>query len=225
MKKACLLLIPIFIALVGCETFKVGLDQEGHYSSGLDKSISGQGDNDAFRSYQVYGGDSFSTDETSNADLTFGNFTGNFSDIKDIDTINSYIIASEENFFISAEGPQNVGTKEDNGLFLGANSKYSDGVLSFVFTRDIKYVEIVATPYFYIDTSWNADEPIVDDGVGISVCDSLYVPLVSTLDAETKAVQETTCKYDVTNKEGDKNKISLRVKQKRAFLKKITLYY
>lgn len=225
MKKAYLLLIPVFIALVGCETFKIGLDPQGHHSSGLDKSISGQGDNDAYRSYQTYGGDIFVTDGKSNANLTFGNFTDNLSDIKDIDTLNSYIIASEENFFLSIEGPQNVGTKKDDGLFVGANSKYSDGLLSFEFTKDIKYVEIIASPYFYIDTSWNSDEPVVDDEVGISVNDSLYVPLVSTLDSETKTVKETTCKFDVSNKEEDKNKISLRVKQKRAFLKKITLYY
>ena len=205
--------------------FKVGLDQEGYHSSGLDKSISGREDDDAFRPYTTFGGDVFTTDGTSNVFLTFGNFTDNLSDIQNIETINSYVIASEENFFSTVEGPKYAGTKELDGFFLGTDSKYADGVLTFVFSKDIKYVEIIATPYYYIDSSWNKDEAIPDKDVGISVNESAYVPLVDTLDSETKSVKETTCKYNVSSKTEDKNKITLRVKQKRVFLKKITLYY
>ena len=65
----------------------------------------------------------------------------------------------------------------------------------------------------------------MDEEVGISVNGSLYVTLTSSLDKDTNEVKETVCKYDVSNKAEDKNKVSLRVKQRRAFLKKITLYY
>ena len=225
MKKSLLLIVPALLCLTGCETFKVGLDQTSEHKSGLDKSISGQADNDGFRPYSLFGGDTFSTDDTESGELTFGNFTDSFSDIKDLETINSYIIPSADNFFTGVEGPQNVGVKEEDGFFLGADSKYSDGVLTFVFTKDIKYVAITATPYYYIDRSWNGEDPVVDEEAAISVNDSLYILLDSSIDQETNSVKETVCKYNVSNKVEDKNKVSLRVKQRRVFLRKITLYY
>ena len=225
MKKSLLLFIPAILCLTSCEVFKVGLDQTGSHSSGLDKSISGQDEDDAFRPFSTYSGDMFSTEGLESAYLTFGNFTDSFSDIKDVATLNSYIIASEENFFSTVESPKNVGVKENDGFFLGADSKYADGVLTFAFTKDIKYVEITATPYYYIDTAWNGEDPVIDQDSAISVNDSLYIPLASGTDSETKKVKETVCKYDVSTKGEDKSKISLRVKQRRVFLRKITLYY
>ena len=224
MKKSLLLLAPVLLCLTSCQEFKIGLDN-GNHSSGLDKSISGQGSYNAADEYKTFSGDVINVGDSKSVDLTFGNFTDNLSDIKDIETINSYIIASEDNFFVSVSGPSCVGTKEEFGLFLGADSRYADGYLSFSFNKDIKYVVITATPYYYINTAWNGDDVILDENVGISVNGSLYVPLVSSTEGENQEVKETQCKYDVSHKEEDKNIVSLRVKQKRAFLKKITLYY
>ena len=224
MKKSLLFLVPALLCLTSCQEFKVGIDG-GSHRSGLDKSVSGQGSNDAADSFKLYGGDVIQTDDLTSLELTFGNFTDNLSDISDISILNSYVIASEDNIFTTIEAPKYVGTKEEQGLFVGADSRYADGYITFSFNKDIKCVAITATPYYYIDTSWNGDERIVDEEVGISVNGSLYVPLASSLDKDTNEVKETVCKYDVTNKAEDKNKVSLRVKQRRAFLKKITLYY
>ena len=224
MKKSLLLLVPALLCLTSCQEFKVGIDG-GYHNSGLDKNNSTQSSNLPADSYRTFAGDTFDVGDTSKVELTFGNFTDNLSDIEDINIINSYINVSEENVFNTVEAPKYVGTKEEQGLFLGADSRYADGYLTFVFSKDIKYVEITATTYYYINTAWNGDDLVVDEEVGISVNGSLYVPLVSTLDNETKNVKETVCKYDVSNKSEDKNKVSLRVKQRRAFLQKIALYY
>lgn len=224
MKKSLLLIVPALLCLTSCQEFKVGLDN-GYHSSGLDKSISSQGSATAADEYKTYGGDIFNVGDASSVELTFDHFTDNLSDITDIEKLNSFVVPSEDNFFVTVEGPSNVGTKEEQGLFIGTNSRYADGYLTFNFNKDIKYVVITATPYYYINTAWNGDEAVVDEDVGISVNGSLYVPLVSTLDAETNCVKETQCKYDVSSKAEDKNKVSLRVKQRRTFLKKITLYY
>ena len=224
MKKSLLLLVPALLCLASCQEFKVGIDG-GSHRSGLDRSDSVQSSNVPADSYRTFGGDTFKVDDASKVELTFGNFTDNLSNIEDINIINSFIIASEENIFSTVEAPKYVGTKEEQGLFLGADSRYADGYLTFAFSKDIKYVEITATPYYYINTAWNGDDLVVDEEVGISVNGSLYVPLASTLNSETNNVKETVCKYDVSNKSEDKNKVSLRVKQRRVFLKKIALYY
>ena len=223
MKKSLLLLIPALMCLTSCQEFKVGLDG-GYHSSGLDKSISGQNSSSPADEYKTFGGDVFTTGDLASVELTFAGFDDNISDIKDIDAINSYVVSSVENVFVTVEAPSHVGTKEE-GLFLGADSRYADGYLTFSFNKDIKYVIISATPYYYHNTAWNEDDLVVDENVGISVNGSLYVPLVSTIEQETQKVKETLCKYDVSNKQEDKNKISLRVNQRRAFLQKITLYY
>ena len=223
MKKSLLLFIPMLICLTGCQEFKIGIDYD-KYSSGLDKSLSSQNQNDTLGEYHLFGGDVFDTAETTSVEITFGGFTENLSNITDIELLNSYITCSEEGFFTSVESPKNIGVKKDNGLFVGADSKYTDGVLGFVFSKNIKYVKVTASPYYYINTAWNEDTPVVDEPVGISLDNSHYVPLVTSLD-EAGQVKDTDCKFDVSNKSEDKNKISLRVKQKRAILKKITLYY
>ena len=220
MKKSHLIFIPVLFMLASCETFKVGFTNDQH-EAGLDN---GSASLYVVPSYPAYGGDQFTISENEKlAEIVFTGYTNNLSNIQDIDLLNSLVDINQEDFFITTESPLNVGTDEEDGLFIGANSSYVDGELTLAFKQDIKYIEIIATPYFYISHSWNEEEYKIDQDVYISVNNSPYVVLLTSQN-EDGSVKETTCRY-LNYAQENKDKITIRVGRRRAFIKKIKLYY
>ena len=220
MKKSRLVFIPLIFMLASCDTFKVGFTDEKH-EAGLDQ---GSGSVYIVPSYPTYSGDQFTvSDNEKSASIVFTGYTDGLSNIQDIDLLNSLVDISQQDFFITVESPLNVGTDEKDGLFIGADSSYVDGELTLAFKQDIKYIEIVATPYLYVSHSWNEEEYKIDQDVCISVNGSAYVALLTSQN-EDGSLKETTCRY-INHAQENKDKITIKVGRRRAFIKKITLYY
>ena len=220
MKKSRLIFIPLIFILASCDTFNVGFTDDQH-EAGLDY---GSASVYIAPSYPTYGGDQFTVSENEkSASIVFTGYNDGLSNIKDIDLLNSFVNIDQEDFFITVESPLNVGTDEEDGLFIGADSSYVDGELTLAFKQDIKYIEILATPYFYVSHSWNEEEYKIDKDVCISVNGSAYVMLLTSQN-EDGSVKETTCRY-LNYAQENKDKITIKVGRRRAFIKKITLYY
>lgn len=221
MKKVKFLVLPLLLCLTGCQTFEVGYDEFEH-DKGLDKSVSGN--SYSAITYSYYGGDQYAINTNlETANITFAGINTNDSNVTDIEKLNSYVVSDKENFFETIENPYNVGTNEEFGLYLGVSSTYAHGEMTLVLNKDIKNIEIVATPYYFYRDAWNEEELVVDQDSAISVNGSPFIRLSTSVN-EAGVVNETTCKYQNYASE-NKNKVTLRVGPTKAFIKKITLYY
>ena len=220
MKKSRLVFVPLLFVLASCETFTVGFTDDVH-EAGVDHSTVS-----AYKepSYPSYGGDQFTPSENENiAVITFSGIDDGLSNIQDIDKLNSFVTIDKEDFFQTIENPLNVGTKEGEGLFIGADSTYVDGEMTLVFKQNIKYVEILATPYYYVSHSWNDEKTQIDSDAGISVNGSPYI-FISSSQNEDGSIKETNCRF-LNYAQENKEKVTIKVGPKRALIKKITLYY
>jgi len=220
MKKSHLIFVPLVFLLASCDTFKVGFTNDKHEAGVDNDSASAY----MVPSYPTYGGDQFTVaDDSPRAVITFTGYDDGLSNIQNIEKLNSFVTIDQEDFFATVENPLNVGTDEEDGLFIGADSSYVDGEMTLAFKKDIKYIEIIATPYFFISHSWNEEKYNIDKDVCISVNGSPYVDL-STTQNEDGSLKETTCRYS-NRAQDNKDKVTIKVGRRRAFIKKITLYY
>ena len=220
MKKSLVILIPIFLLLTSCQTFKAGYTDDRHEAGPDYGSVSIY----SVPSYQTYSGDQFTVGENDpKAVITFTGYSTSQSNIQDIEKLNSYVSLETEEFFSTVEEPLNVGTDRDEGLFIGANSTYVDGQITLAFKKEIKHIEILAVPYSFLTYAFNSEELKIDKDTGISVNDSPYIMLTTTQN-DDGSVKETLCRYDNYAKE-NKDKITIKVGHRRAFIRKITLYY
>ena len=203
MKKSHFIFIPLVFMLASCDTFNVGFTNDKHEPGIENGTVSKY----VVPSYPTYSGDKFTvTDEDPRAVITFTGCNDGLSNIQDIEKLNSFVSVDQEDIFVTVESPLNVGTDEEDGLFI-----------------DIKYIEIVATPYFFVSHSWNEETYKIDQDVCISVNDSPYISLLTTQN-EDGSLKETTCHYS-NHAQDNKDKITIKVGRRRAFIKKITLYY
>ena len=89
-------------------------------------------------------------------------------------------------------------------------------------TKAVKDVVIEATPYYYLDTSWNEDELKIDANCCLAVNSSNYIRLSSLTNEGKTEVNTTACRYHLAEPQ---NQIKIKAGGERSFIKKITLYY
>ena len=221
MKKKGLLLIPFAILLASCDQVTFGFSQ-GLHSAGMEGSFNTSSKKEAPDSYSYYAGDIIETEGKNEANITFTiDQTESFLDVSKLnDLITSDVDASE--LSITPKECANVGSNENNGLFIGADSTYVDGYLILGFDKAIKDIKIEASPYYYLKNAWNEDTLVIDQDVAISVNGSGYVKLSSELNESGDKVNLTTCRYHLS---GNDNEVMIKVGPRRAFINKITLYY
>ena len=218
MNKSKLLVLPLIFMLTSCQEVKFGFEQ-GVYSSGLDKEVS-SAENEA-PSYSYKKNDTLDNTGLNQAVLTFTNIKESASDIQDVEKIAQYLHFSQE-IFSSVVSPKYVGVKDNGTFFIGAESTYVDGSLSFNFNVAIKNVEIKAKPYFYVKTAYNEEELMVDSEVAISVNNTGFIKLDETKDNENVTVAQSTCTYHLPQ---ESQTITLKVGKRRAIIDQITSYY
>ena len=217
MKKIAYL-IPVVLLLTSCEMFRIGFTNEQH-EPGVDGGAS-TSQKTYTESYSYYSGDSIDTEGKSVAHLTF-NAPEGLSDIA-IEKVDELVSCDVDGLYAGAVEASNVGTRADAWLFIGTSSSYADGYLTLGFNSPIKDVLIEATPYYYVDSSWNDDKLIVDEGVCVAVNTSGYIKLSSlTNDAKTE-VNTSECRYHFQESQ---TQIKIKAGGQKAFIKKITLYY
>ena len=218
MKKRILLVLPMLALLTGCQEVKFGFSQ-GFYSSGLDHEVSSS--QNEVPSYSYRSNDTLDTAGLNEANLIFTNIDKSYSDLQDEEKIVSFF-NFDQAILTSISNPKYVGTKDDGTFFIGAESTYVNGTLTFNFNTAIKDVEIKAQPYYFIRTSYNQEELVADEEVAISVNDSGFIKLNETKDLENVTVKETTCAFHLAQ---ESQTISLKVGKRRAIIKQITFYY
>lgn len=217
MKKIAYLL-PVFLLLTSCDVFKIGYVNEKH-EPGISGN-SGTSQKTYTESYSYFSGDSIDTEGKRTANITFASEEG-LSDIAK-EKVDEIISCDVDDFYSGAVETFNVGTREDAWLFIGTSSSYADGFLTLGFNVQIKDVVIEATPYYYVDSSWNEEELLIDDGVCLAVNSSGYIKLSSLTNEEKTEVNSTECRYHFSE---TTNQIKIKAGGKKAFIKKITLYY
>ena len=217
MKKVALL-IPLALLITSCEGFKMGFDNHDH-SAGIEGTGNTSKQN-YVESYSYFSGDPINAEDKSMANLTFSAPDG-LSMISP-EKVNELAACDVDDLFIGATETLNVGTREDCWLFIGASSSYTDGYLTLDFNTPIKDVAIEATPYYYVDTSWNEEKLKIDEGVCVAVNTSPYIKLSALASSDNKSVNSTQCRYHLAE---NQTQIKIKVGGQKAFIKKITLYY
>ena len=216
--KKIIFLLPVALLLTSCDVFKIGFVNEEH-SAGIEGGASTSGQ--TYREdYSYFAGDAISTEGKSVANLTFTPDDG-LSDIS-IEKVNEIATCDVDEVFSGAVDTYYTGTRENAWLFVGAKSSYTDGFLTLGFNVDIKDVVIEATPYYYLDTSWNEDELKIDANCCLAVNSSNYIRLSSLTNEGKTEVNTTACRYHLAEPQ---NQIKIKAGGERSFIKKITLYY
>lgn len=217
MKKASYLLLPLVLVLTGCQ-FSIGYDKNSH-EPGLDKSYSQSTNNQ--KSYTYFTGDQIESIGLTKEIITIKEITKAESDIKDIEKLNNLFDRDASSAFETVSNPSYVGVKEE-GLFIGTDSSYLDGELTFNFVNPIHYVEIVARAYTYVVTSFNEYSVSIDYDAAIAVNDSPYIKMNGKYNEETERAESVTCRYHLTN---PSNAFTIKVGLQRAFIEVINVYY
>lgn len=218
MKKSPLLLLSLTALLASCSGIRFGYVEEQH-SAGLadGRTMSQQ----TYAESKIYfAGDSINESNEYVANITFTAKKSNFD--MATEDIAAILSCDVDNIFDKVADASLTGTTEDVGLFIGTSSTLRDGYLTLAFSAAIKDLKIEACPYYYIDTSWNKEEFVVDDNVAVAVNNSGYIKLSSLKDEETGEIKSTPCRYHLAN---DTREIKIKVGQKRAYIRKIVLYY
>ena len=220
MKKSRLLVLPAIFVLVACKEVSIGFTMEEH-EKGWDNSIDQTSQRTKVDSYSYRNNDVLDNSGLTAATMTFQNITRSETNVKDVDIIQSYINVDKE-IFDYAYAPLYFSTKEEGFAFLGVDSTYVDGEITFCFTEDIKNVEITAKQYSYVKTSFNEDQLIVDADVAISVNNSGFIKVNGEAHEDTQTVDSTVCAFKLAE---PTKSINIKVGQYRAILEKIVLYY
>ena len=223
MKKSFLLLIPLLLVLGACQDVTFAYDPNDSHSAGLEGGTPSSG-HYAYE-YSYYPGDvlaeSIDGRAFNVANLTFNNINESKTDIKDVEEIASYISVDQE-IFTSVENPNFFSTKNEGFAFLGAESTYVQGQLTFNFNVPIYQVQITARTYSYIKTSFNDEALEIDNDVAISVNDSGFIKLSESANEEKSSAIQSICAYKLQEAS---QKITLKVGKRRAIIDKIALYY
>ena len=221
MKKWKLIVLPLVLTLTACQEVTFGFVNEKH-SAGMDNpSYSYHTVSSITYSYQS--NESINVDGLNKATLTFGNISVSSSDIREVGTIASYVVIDRP-IFDSVNSPEYFGVLSDGTVYLGAYSSFVIGQITFNFTENIKNVVVTAQPYYSskLNDDWDKEILEADQDVAMSVNNSGYIKLDTTVDQEAFTVPETKCAYNLG--EGSQN-VTIRVGSQRAIIKEIALYY
>lgn len=217
--KKLILLLPALLLLSSCNELTVGFTDEEH-EAGLDRSVSRE-DNPKVDEYSYIKNDTLNNEGLNKATLTFTGISKSETNLKDYAVIGSYV-SVEPNIFIGVNYANFFNTKEEGYAFIGADSTYVDGKVTFAFNTQIKNIEIKARPYSYIKTAFNEESLIIDHEVAICVNDKGYIKLDETaLESGEKAVS-STCSFALSE---PFQEITIKVGKRRAVIEEINLYY
>ena len=219
MKKSYLLLLPVIFLLSACKEVKYGYTDESH-EKGFDFSSATTSQLGKVDSYSYRKSDTLDNNGLTQANMTFTNVSKSETNIQDVERIKSFVNIDQD-IFDYAYNALYFSTKEAGFVFLGADSTYTDGEITFHFTKEIKNIEIIAKQYNYTKIAFE-EEFIVDNNVAISVNNSGYIKVDGEVDKENQTVASTTCSFHLAEPSSD---INIKVGQYRAILEKIVLYY
>lgn len=220
MKNYRLLIIPAIFMLTACQQVDFGYTKDPH-DKGWEYSTERTSQPGRVDSYSYRNNDTLDNSGLTQANMTFTNIKESVTNLQDYEKIKSYVNIDKE-IFESASNALYFSTKAEGFAFLGADSTYVDGEITFTFTQDIKNIEITAKPYNYVKTSFNEDQFIVDEDVAICVNDSGYIKLGRTINEEAQTVDSSTLAFHLTN---PSKSINLKAGPYRAILEKIVLYF
>jgi len=220
MKNYRLLLIPIVFLVTACQQVDFGYTDEQH-SKGWDHSNETSSQLGRVESYSYRKDDTLDNNGLTQANITFKDITQSETNVQDVEKIKSYVNIDRD-IFDHVENPLYFSTKAEGFAFLGADSTYVDGEITFHFNQEIKNIEITARQYNYVKTSFNEDQFVVDENVALSVNDLGYIKVNGEKNEETQTVASTTCSFHLAT---PSTSINIKAGPYRAILEKITLYY
>ena len=221
MKKRYLALLPLMFLVSGCDIngVKISFADGNYHSAGLDKSYS-MDDNNSI-SYSYKNNDTLNNEGLNSVILTFENIDASETNVQDVAKIKSYLSLTDQ-ILDSVSNPSYFNTLSSGVVFLGTSTEKVLGEITLNFNVEIKNVEILAKPYYYVDNTFNNNELVVDEDVAISLNDEGYIKINKDIDEENQTVNSSTCSYKLQEA---KNTINIKVGKRRAILEKITLYY
>lgn len=221
MKKRYLALLPLMFLVSGCDIngVKISFADGNYHSAGLDKSYSMDDYNSI--SYSYKNNDTLNNEGLNSVILTFENIDASETNVQDLAKIKSYLSLTDQ-ILDSVSNPSYFNTLSSGVVFLGTSTEKVLGEITLNFNVEIKNVEILAKPYYYVDNTFNNNELVVDEDVAISLNDEGYIKINKDIDEENQTVNSSTCSYKLQEA---KNTINIKVGKRRAILEKITLYY
>lgn len=221
MKKRYLALLPLMFLVSGCDIngVKISFADGNYHSAGLDKSYSMDDYNSI--SYSYKNNDTLNNEGLNSVILTFENIDASETNVQDVAKIKSYLSLTDQ-ILDSVSNPSYFNTLSSGVVFLGTSTEKVLGEITLNFNVEIKNVEILAKPYYYVDNTFNNNELVVDEDVAISLNDEGYIKINKDIDEENQTVNSSTCSYKLQEA---KNTINIKVGKRRAILEKITLYY
>jgi len=219
MKKFRYLLLPFVFLLTSCGEVTFGVSWGGTTSAGLDRSVSSN--NSGKPSHSYTNNTSLDNSGLNVATLTFANMEKAQSDIQDLEKIQSFFVFDKD-IMTGIENAHYLGVKANGPLYLGADSTYVDGEITFNFNVPIKNVEITAKQYYFIKTAYNEDALVVDEDVAIAVNDGGFVRVEGQVDEENQTVASTVLGYHLNE---EKQSVTIKVGARRAIIEKIVFYY
>ena len=221
MKKRYLALLPLMFLVSGCDIngVKISFADGNYHSAGLDKSYSMDGNNSI--SYSYKNNDTLNNEGLNSVILTFENIDASETNVQDVEKIKSYLSLTDQ-ILDSVSNPSYFNTLSSGVVFLGTSTEKVLGEITLNFNVEIKNVEIIAKPYYYVDNTFNNNELVVDEDVAISLNDEGYIKINKDIDEQNQTVNSSTCSYKLQEA---KNTINIKVGKRRAILEKITLYY
>ena len=219
MKKSYLLLIPVIFTLSACKQVGIGFTTESH-EKGWDYSSESSAKPGSVDSYSYRHADTLDNNGLTQVNMTFVNVNKSETNVQDVEKIKSYINIDQD-ILESISNPLYFSTKEAGFVFLGVDSTYVDGDITFHFNKEIKNIEIIAKQYNNTRVSFEETFE-VDKNVAISVNDSGYIKVDGTVDEENRTVASTTCAFHLASPSQD---INIKAGPYRAILEKIVLYY
>lgn len=217
--RKTLIFLPMLVILTSCGTLTFGFS-EGYHEPGLDGSQPSSRKDAPPEGYSYFSGDSFSTEGSNEAFLTF-NVTSS-SEPTTNEEIAELISCTADGLFNGVTDFVNVKTNADKGLFVGVDSSYADGYLTLSFNSEIKNIIIEACPYYSVPHAWNEEELEIDSEVGVGINKSNYVKLNSEVDETGETIKSTNCRFHFSE---SLSEFTIKVGPKRAFIRKISLYY
>lgn len=219
MKKFQYLLLPLVFLLTSCGEINIGFLNGESHEAGFDRSVSSQ--NNDKPSYSYMNNASLDNSGLTKVELTFANMDSSISDIQDVEKIKSFFVLNQE-IITAIEEPHYLGVKENGPLYLGADSTYVDGSITFKLNVNVKNVEITAKQYYYVKTAYNENALVVDEDVAISVNDSGFIRVNGEVNQENQTVASTVCGYQLAEA---KDTIVIKAGPRRAIIEKIAFYY
>lgn len=220
MKKSPFLFLSLLTLLTACSggAINFGYTNEEH-SAGVDNSSYSQ--KTYVDSYNYFAGDTIDETNENVANMTFKLTNQSYFDMSK-EEIESLVECDVNDIFDHVIDASLTSTTENVGLFVGTGSTLRDGYLTLGFKVAIKDLKIEACPYNSVDYSWNKEDEEIDKNVAVAVNNSGYVKLSSIKNEETGEIISTSCRYHLAS---DTKEIKIKVGQKRAYIRKIVLYY